>query len=46
MGNINVGGIKFGDTQLTLPTAKFSSTPIFPAIQYIHGLLCHGEKDK
>ena len=29
-----VGRIKHGETPLILPTAKFSSTPIFPAIQY------------
>ena len=27
-----VGGIKFGNTLLILPTTKFSSTPIFAAI--------------
>ena len=31
---INVGGIKHGETPLISPTAKFSFTPIFPAIQY------------
>ena len=31
---LNVGGIKFDDTRLILPTVKFSSTPIFLTIQY------------
>ena len=35
MQELNVGGIKFDDTRLILPFAKFNSTPIFPAIPYI-----------
>ena len=34
---LNVGGIKFGELLIS-PTAKFSSTPIFPAIWY-HDIL-------
>ena len=29
-----VGRIKLGETPLILPTAKFSSTPMLPAMQY------------
>ena len=32
---LNVGRIKFGDTQLILPTATFSSMPIFLATRYV-----------
>ena len=41
-----VGGIKFGDIQLVLPTSKFSFMIILLAIQYgvlsvpIHMILC------
>ena len=31
---LNVGGIKYGDTWLILPTVKFISMPIPPAIWY------------
>ena len=32
MQAVNVGGIKFGNTLLILPTTKLNSTPIFAAI--------------
>ena len=32
---INVGRMKFSNIQLILPNAKFSVTPIIPAIQYL-----------
>ena len=38
---LNVGRIKFGDTRLISPTAKFSSMPLLLAIQYLRHCKTH-----